>query len=138
MSVLNYTTSISAEKTKSEIVNLLTDHGASRITVINDPDGLEFEYRGLWYRVPADSRGVLRLLEKERNSKAPATPKHARMVAWRTLRQWIQAQLAIIEAGMADLDQVMLPYLLDDNRRLTTYDAWKENRKQIGQGEKTR
>ena len=35
----------------------------------------------------------------------------AERVAWRVLKDWLEAQLALIEAGVADMAEVMLPYL---------------------------
>lgn len=35
----------------------------------------------------------------------------AKMVAWRQLLRWVQAQLAFIESGMAETAEVFMPYL---------------------------
>ena len=32
-------------------------------------------------------------------------------MAWRILKDWIEAQLAIVQAGLVTIDEVMLPYL---------------------------
>lgn len=52
-------------------------------------------------------------------------PEQAERVAWRVAREWLLAQLAIIEAQMATLDQVMLPYLQVDGQK-TLYAAYRE------------
>jgi hypothetical protein len=46
-----------------------------------------------------------------------ATRKHAADVAWRVARDWLEAQLALVAAGMATVTEVMLPYLLVDGER---------------------
>lgn len=35
------------------------------------------------------------------------------MVAWRNVKDWIAAQIAIIEIGQVGIDEVMLPYMVD-------------------------
>jgi hypothetical protein len=46
------------------------------------------------------------------------TREHAADVAWRVVLNWLEAQLALIAADMAKLDQVMLPYLAVDGGTL--------------------
>jgi hypothetical protein len=57
--------------------------------------------------------------------RAYGTPEHAARVAWRVIKDWLEAQLALIDARMAALDQVMLPYLLVDEDR-TLYAAYRD------------
>lgn len=39
----------------------------------------------------------------------------ARRVAWRILKTWVEAQIAIIEAQLASLAEIMLPYAITKN-----------------------
>jgi hypothetical protein len=39
----------------------------------------------------------------------------ARRVAWRIVLHWLDAQLAMIQAGLVSLEQVFLPYGQDQN-----------------------
>lgn len=55
------------------------------------------------------------------------TRKHARRVAWRILKDWIEAQAAIIEAGMATFDDVLLPYMLAPGGQ-TVYELYADRR----------
>jgi len=36
----------------------------------------------------------------------------SRRVGWRIIRQWLEAQLAIVETQMVTIEQVFLPYFL--------------------------
>ena len=73
------------------------------------------------YMLPVDSVAMRSALSKALKADRPHvgkaefermfTMEHARDVAWRVIRDWLEAQLAIIAAQMAVLDQVMLPYL---------------------------
>jgi hypothetical protein len=54
-----------------------------------------------------------------------SSPEQAARVAWRTVKDWLEAQLAITEAQMATLDQVMLPYLHVEGE-VTLYQRYRE------------
>ena len=43
--------------------------------------------------------------------KVKASPGQAERTAWRNVRDWVLAQMAIIEAGMVDIQEVFLPYM---------------------------
>ncbi|HET6671253.1 MAG TPA: hypothetical protein VFH15_13575 [Pyrinomonadaceae bacterium] len=49
----------------------------------------------------------------------------ARRVAWRILKDWFEAQLALHEAGQAEMGQVLLPYAID-SQGVTAYHILKE------------
>lgn len=53
-----------------------------------------------------------------------STPEQAARVAWRIAKDWLEAQAALIDAEMALLDEVMLPYMLGD-RGQTVYDIFR-------------
>ena len=59
----------------------------------------------------------------------------AERTAWRNVRDWIMAQLAIIEAGQVDIEEVFLPYLTDRNGR-TLYQLYRDGKLALGSGEK--
>ncbi len=46
-------------------------------------------------------------------------------MAWRILKHWAKAQLAIIRTDIVTLDQVMLPYMRGDDGR-TVYDLYRD------------
>lgn len=62
-----------------------------------------------------------------------ATEDQARMVAWRVLKDWLEAQLALIDAGIADLAQVMLPWVHVDHGK-TLWEAYAEQQPAIEAG----
>lgn len=140
MPTLNYTTSVPVVRTVAEVQGMLVKHGAHAVTVRyvdGRPAGLSFNlvtpHGERAFTLPVDTAAVHRLLltqirngEITRQKSQYATPEHAARVAWRVVKDWLAAQLAIIEAGMAALDQVMLPYLQVDNE-LTLYDRYREH-----------
>ena len=57
----------------------------------------------------------------------------AERVAWRILRDWVMAQMAILETEMVAMDEIMLPYMLDDQGR-TAYELYQSRQMLIGEG----
>lgn len=130
---LNYTTVIPAKRTVGECSDLLAEAGAARVaTVYEDkkPVGLSFrlEMPSGWqdFTLPVNVAGVAKMLAAlELSTKWGPTERtriksaaHALDVAWRVVKDWLEAQLALIAAEMVSLDQVMLPYLQLDQGTL--------------------
>jgi hypothetical protein len=63
----------------------------------------------------------------ERQESAGKDRAQAERVAWRQLYRWAQAQLALVDAGMAAAREIFLPYLLDHEGR-TVYEIFEEKR----------
>jgi len=73
-------------------------------------------------------------LKREKVQARYATPEHAERVAWRIVKDWLEAQLAIIRTEMATLDQVMLPYMRADDGR-TVYELYRDQALALPAGE---
>jgi hypothetical protein len=132
MPLLDYTTTVAASRTIGQVQALLVEGGARHImTSYNDagvPTGIAFiietGYGQRRYTIPVDASRVHAVLRRDRKV-APrySTPEQAERVAWRIVKDWLEAQLAIIRTEMVTLDQVMLPYMLSDGDR-TVYDLY--------------
>lgn len=129
MPLKNYTTSIAVEKTMGEIHTMLARAGARRITVGYDarrePSGVEFsidtEHGERNFVLPARIEAIQETLKRQHaRGQVPirlASREQAARVGWRIIRDWLDAQLAILETGMVTFDEVMLPYMLVDGGR---------------------
>ena len=139
MAILNYTTSISSEKTSAEIQKKLSLAGAQAVLSEYNEDGvmcsMSFRINNIFFKLPINIDGVYSALSKDRNvSKKFKTYEQASRVAWRIVKDWIEAQVAIIQAGQAELVQVFLPYAQNKDGK-TVYEAIKDNGfKQITNG----
>ena len=117
-SIANYTTSIAVDKTIAEIQRLLAASGASAIlSEFNErlPVAVSFriktEFGVLTFRLPAKVDGVYAVLQRSRSiSPKFRTREQAARVAWRIILWWLDAQLALIQAGLAKTEEVFLPY----------------------------
>lgn len=131
MAILNYTTTISATKTVAEIQGILAKAGAQQVIIRygkdTNPTSLVFELAGEMYMLPCRADAVHTILKGQRIDARYRTIEHANRVAWRILKDWVEAQAAIISTGMVDAQEVMLPYMLlrDDQ---TVYDNFREQR----------
>lgn len=134
MPLLNYTTKVTAEKTVGEIQRCLAAHGAKAILSEYDDKGnviaLSFKVsvgdQDLAFRLPSDWRPVLKLLERDRKvPRSFRTPEQALRVSWRIVKDWVEAQMAIVDTKMVQLDQVFLPYAIMPDGR-TLYECVRE------------
>lgn len=127
MPIKNYTTEIDVYRSAREIQDMLASHGATKIMVdyeSGQPVGVTFaidtELGVRGFSLPANVDGVRTVFAKQR---VKAQPGQAERTAWRNIRDWIYAQMAIIEAGMVQMDEVFMPYLVDSHGK-TLYQAY--------------
>lgn len=142
MAILNYTTKIQPSKTIGEIQGILAKHGAKNISVDYEnglPIALTFliEIKGEFinFRLPSNHIGVYKVLCNSQIAKQFKTQEQARRVAWRIVKDWVEAQVAIIEAGLATLPQVFLPYAILSTGE-TVYDAVSKTGLKVLEGSK--
>lgn len=117
MAILNYTTQIDAGKTVAELTQMLGKAGCQKVLVdyaAGEPSALTFaitvQQRPMFFTLPANIEGVLAALKRDRVASKYCNVAQARRVAWRIIKVWCEAQLAIIDAGQASLAEVFLPY----------------------------
>lgn len=141
--LLNYTTSISVEKTVSEIEHLLTIAGANAIMKeydgahnitavsfrINTPEGK------IPFKLPLNILAVQQVLKNQykdgKVGKRHTELDQARRVGWRIIKHWVEAQTAIIQTQMVTIEQVFLPYAVVNSFGQTIYDKYLENRERF-------
>lgn len=128
--ILNYTTKIESEKTIGEIAAILVQHGATKISIDyanKVPTAVTFclVMRGnmVGYALPANCEGVLRAMKNSRKiPNSQCNIQQAQRVAWRIVKDWVAAQCAIVQANVAELGEVFLPYAITRNGNT----LWKE------------
>ena len=124
--LLNYTTSIPASRTVAEIQEILVKHGARSLLMDYLKDGsisaltfiIPTTKGDLHFKLPVNTDAVFKVLQsnhprvKDRPLYADKDRAQAGRVAWRIVKDWILAQMALIELGMVKLEEVFLPYAL--------------------------
>lgn len=76
------------------------------------------------YILPINCEGVGAVLAQQ---KVKTDKAQTRRIAWRNVRDWVLAQLALIEAGNVTADEVFLPYMADKSGA-TLYQLVKSGR----------
>jgi hypothetical protein len=140
MGLLNYTTSVSTAKSVGEIISLLIQ--AKARAVMQDFDGtgnvtaISFrcatQFGEMAFRLPMDVLAVQQVLKNQHKARKiqrryANDSEHARRVGWRILKNWAEAQLALIETGMVKVEQVFLPYA-QNAQGMTVYEALVEKK----------
>jgi len=144
--VKNYTTSIKAEKTISEIEQILVKFNAQ---------GIYKEYQGqrvssiMFFIVKDNQKIPFKLpmsLEKSRTVvvkavnagklpqrflNEPLRTEQGERVAWRVLKDWIHSQLSLIEIELVDAIQIFLPFVYDTVQDKTLYQKFIEKKEQF-------
>lgn len=123
MALLNYSTAVPVEKTVNEIQKVLSKAGASSVATDYEkgaPTAIRFvidtRFGPREFRLPANISPVTEALLEQYNyreiPKRYATAEQGAKVGWRIIKNWVEAQLAIIETEMVSLDEIMFPYML--------------------------
>lgn len=145
MALLNYTTKVSVNRTIGEIHGILAGHGAH--AVVNEYAGGEViavsfsidtaAHGELSIRLPIDVAATLRVLQRQgANREVPrhfVRPEQAKRIAWRTIKDWLEAQMALLETEMMKMEQIFLPCVI--TRSGQTLFEVMENRKFLKEGE---
>jgi hypothetical protein len=130
MPLANYTTEVSALKSVGEIQGILVAHGAKSILINYAANGVveslsfivKTPYGDMPIRLPTDAKAVLRVMEEQRVPRRYLTYEQAVKVAWRIVRDWVRAQMAILETEMVKMEQIFLPYMVTKGDK-TLYEA---------------
>lgn len=143
MALLNYSTSIDVHKTLGEIQKNLVQHGARKLMYDYDENGriqaLCFSIltpdgeRGI--KLPANVPAIYEVLKQQKRSgkiKIKPDYEQAERVAWRIIKDWVEAQMAILESQMVVFEEIFLPYMVN-NKGQTFFQAYQQ--KQLTSGE---
>lgn len=131
MPLLNYTTKVDVYTTLGAIQGQLVKHGARKIMQGYDDAGhitaLSFLVdtpggpRGI--KLPANVDAVHTVLTRQ---KVKCDREQAERVAWRIVKDWVEAQMAILESEMVQMDEIFLPYMVNKTGN-TLYEAYRNN-----------
>ncbi len=136
MPILNYTTSIAVDKTVGQIQVMLAAAGAQAILIEYDAERIlssvsfRLMHSGVMvsFRLPAQLDPVYVILQ--RDDKVPRRLKsreQAARVAWRIIKDWVEAQLAIVEAEQVEMVEVFLPFAQNPNTGETVFRQLENN-----------
>lgn len=142
MAIKNYTTQVPAGRSIEEIEQALMKHGASGIfkewekgtgymksvkfmLVIYD--------KTVGFALPCKWQLFQEVLKQQNISRA-SDNDYCYRVAWRCIRDWVLAQLALHETQIVELPQVFLPFAVDRNGKML-YEQVADGKFLLGNGE---
>ena len=143
MPIANFSTTVAANKTVMEIQSMLVKYGAKQILTKYGDDGelsalsfvIDTPYGPMPFQLPANTAKVQRVLDQQGCPARYITYEHSVKVAWRILKDWVRAQLALLETEMVTMEQIFLPYMVVGEGK-TLYDTMLESKFMLKEGSK--
>lgn len=131
MPLLNYTTKVDIYTTLGAIQGQLVKHGAKKIMQDYDDNGhvsavsflIDTPAGARGIRLPANVDAVMEVLHRQ---KVKCDWAQAERVAWRIVKDWVEAQMAILESEMVRMDEIFLPYMMN-REGSTMYQLYCQN-----------
>lgn len=143
MPILNYTTKVPAANTVSKIQEILGAKGACRVSVdyLNGKaSAIAFELKigvsEVGFKLPCHIAGVAQALKKSSpRGNAWKDSAQVERIAWRIVKDWVEAQMALVEANQAEIGEVFLPYAVHNDGQ-TMFQHFKSNQLSLMSGAK--
>jgi hypothetical protein len=140
--LLNYTTKVASAKTVAQIQEILGGKGASHVSVdyANGKAtavifGLKIGANAIHFRLPCNVAGVSAALKKSSQRSAIwRDQQQCERIAWRIVKDWVEAQMALVEANQAEMGEVFLPYAIHSDGE-TFFQHFKNKQLALGAGE---
>ena len=132
MAIKNYTSEVDVFKSLGEIQSSLAKHGAKRILIDYDDGGdpcavsftMDTPMGTQGFVLPAPVEGTKLAFQK---GNIRADENQAKRTAWKNVRDWILAQMALIDSCSVPPDQIFLPFLADHTGE-TLYQIYSKGR----------
>lgn len=135
MAISFYTSDVAVAKTAGDIQALLARRGVARISTLyaenGEAAGLGFTLRTDYgirdFEMPVRIDGVYAALAADASiPKSKRTREQAQRTAWRIAHALLVAQVALIDAELATLDELMMPFMVDGTGA-TAYQALRSS-----------
>jgi len=124
-----------SQNTFDKIQRVLAENGAKKIMYDYSSDGklesisfaIELKGKPIGFRLPANIDKVVEIMYGGKDhwgqTKKPsdAQREQAYKTGWANIRDWIDAQLALVKTQQVEIAQVFLPYMVTKNGK-TLYD----------------
>lgn len=143
MPIKNYTTKVPANRSIEEIQTSLVQNGAIGVLYQYEQgtgriDALKFQLliheKTVGFSLPVNWRRFQAVLKKQEISRSD-DEDYVYRVAWRNIRDWVLAQMALYETTIVELPQVFLPFAMTKEGG-TLYDQVQENKFLLSDGKK--
>lgn len=138
INIKNYTSSVPAERSISNIELFLVDIGATNISKEykeGKVDSVSFAIKNgegiIPFKLPAKRDAIRKLFLNQGRRKTPLQVKQcddqAERTAWKNVMEWVQLQATMIKLGQVEMLEVFLPYMYDFESQKTLFERAKDN-----------
>jgi len=140
--IKNFSTSIAVVRTITEIEKMLTKYGATKIMkeydLAGNPAVLIFgimtERGEMPIRLPIKVDKIMNVFKLQvSNGKLPNkfwgtdwAKEQAARVGWRIIKDWLDAQLTLLNIEMVKVEEIFLPYMYYDKLGKTVFELLEE------------
>lgn len=141
--IKNYSTTISVEKTIAEIEKMLSMYGATKIMKEYNGDGIPdklifgvlTEHGELPVKLPVNVKKIHEVF-KIQVSNGTLPKKYwegewaiaqAHRVGWRIIKDWLDAQLTLLNIQLVKVSEIFLPYAYDSQSDQTLFQKMENN-----------
>lgn len=141
--IKNFSTTIAVEKTISEIERMLSKYGATKIMKEYDEFGnpcrlifaIMTEHGEMPVKLPINTDKVLNVFKIQvSDGKLPRkywdgewAVEQAHRVGWRIIKDWLDAQLTILQIEMVKVQELFLPYAYDARSGQTLFQKMEKS-----------
>jgi hypothetical protein len=129
----NYRSDARVENSLARIEEIVVKHGATQFfkeykagLVVDVVFIIPIISGELPIRLPARVEKVKQKLYGKRSTYTSAMEEQARRTAWANIRDWLDAQMALIETEQVRLEEIFLPYMTDRSGK-TLFEHMQEN-----------
>jgi hypothetical protein len=142
MPLKNYTTKVPADRSIQEIQASLVKNGATGVLFEYEKGTgriaalkflLEINGKKMPFSLPVQWQKFQQVL-KNQEVRRSDDEDYCYRVAWRDIRDWVLAQMALFETAMVEMPQVFLPFATD-NKGQTLYEKIAKGQFLLGNGE---
>lgn len=134
--IKNYTSN--SKQTFDAIQKCLIEHKANQIMFEYDDNGqvktlnfsLKIEDKFVGFTLPARVENVKKIFDREGYNYKEEQPYKT---AWANIRDWLTAQMALIDTDQVKIEEVFLPYMIIGKNK-TLYQGMQENQFMLPSG----
>lgn len=141
--IKNFSTSIPAEKTIAEIEVMLAKHKAKKIMKEFDDKGLvtrlsftiDTENGEMPVKLPMNKAGLMDVFKFQVHQKklprkfwgSEWSEEQAMRVGWRIIKDWLDAQLSLLDIEMVKISEIFLPYIYNAKLGKTMFELLEKS-----------
>lgn len=131
--------------TLDRIQKCLAQNGARKIMMEYETDRtvkeimfmLPVNGQEIYFKLPARVDSVLRIIssEKRRGKVTTEDREQAYRTAWANIRDWLEAQMALIKTEQTQLTEIFLPYMVIQGSGLTLFEKYQNSMPLLSSGD---